>query len=205
MLFQYTPLAPGGLLESMDSWMAFKLVSKSSSLKSALPNNTCRLPALSRRYSTLPPLKSFTVPATSVVTVPALGLGMSPRGPRTRPSLATLGIMSGVAMSLSNSMKPPAILSTRSSEPHTSAPAACASLRLSPWVSTATRSSLPVPLGRDTVARSCWSLNLGSRPIRACISMLSVNLVEAVLRAMRMASVGSSSTLRCTTLTCIAL
>ena len=75
-------------------------------------------------------------PEMSVVTVPALGLGMRPRGPSTRPSLATLGIMSGVAISLSNSRKPPLMRSIRSSPPATSAPAACASLTFSPWVLT---------------------------------------------------------------------
>mmetsp|Transcript_13783 Transcript_13783/g.37246 ORF Transcript_13783/g.37246 Transcript_13783/m.37246 type:complete len:267 (+) Transcript_13783:494-1294(+) len=206
MLFQYCPLEPGGLLASMDSWMAFMFSTSFSSGKSARPHRTCKLPDLSKRYSTLPPLNSFTAADTSVVTVPALGLGIRPLGPSTRPSLATLGIMSGVAMSLSNSSQPLVILSTRSSLPNTSAPAALAASRFAPCDSTATRICLPVPWGRETVARSCWSVYLGSRPMRACTSMLSVNLTDAEALARRMASRGSSSVVRVTPiLACMAL
>mmetsp|Transcript_7432 Transcript_7432/g.21997 ORF Transcript_7432/g.21997 Transcript_7432/m.21997 type:complete len:204 (-) Transcript_7432:341-952(-) len=116
-LRQYTPLAPAGLLTSMESWMALRFLTSCSGVNEARPKPTCTLPPLSARYSTLPPLKSFTAAATSVVTVPALGLGMRPRGPSTRPSLATLGIMSGVATSLSKSIMPPAMSSISSSDP----------------------------------------------------------------------------------------
>ncbi len=43
----------------------------------------------------------FTALATSCVTVPVLGLGISPRGPRILPSLPTERIMSGVAITAS--------------------------------------------------------------------------------------------------------
>src|SRR4029077_15779867 len=45
------------------------------------PTGTCTLPALSTRNSTLPALISRTARATSKVTVPSVGLGISPRGP----------------------------------------------------------------------------------------------------------------------------
>ena len=61
------------------------------------------MPLRSVRYSTLPALASLTALATSKVTVPDLGLGMRPRGPRMRPSLPTVPIMSGVAMATSKS------------------------------------------------------------------------------------------------------
>ena len=61
------------------------------------------MPERSVRYSTLPPLASVTALPTSNVTVPDLGFGMSPRGPRMRPSLPTVPIMSGVAMAMSKS------------------------------------------------------------------------------------------------------
>lgn len=48
------------------------------------------------------------------------------------------------------------------------------------WVITATRTAFPVPLGRPTVARSCWSLYLVSMFIRAWISAVSPNLAFAV-------------------------
>ncbi len=40
------------------------------------------------------------------VTVPALGFGISPRGPRTLPRRPTTPIMSGVAITTSKSIKP---------------------------------------------------------------------------------------------------
>ena len=63
--------------------------------------------------------------ATSMVTVPAFGVGIKPFGPRTLPRRPSLGIMSGVAMRASKSNQFPfAILSMNSSAPTYSAPAA---------------------------------------------------------------------------------
>ena len=59
------------------------------------------------RYSILPAFDSDTALATSIVTVPTFGLGILPCGPRMRPSLPTTGIMSGVAIATSKSVKPP--------------------------------------------------------------------------------------------------
>src|ERR1039458_8019414 len=47
------------------------------------------IPVLSTRNSTLPALISLMAFATSWVTVPVFGLGISPRGPRILPSLPT--------------------------------------------------------------------------------------------------------------------
>nr|AFK40171.1 unknown [Medicago truncatula] len=57
---------------------------------------------------------------------------MSPLGPRIFPRVATLGIISGEAINLSNSMYPPFICSIRSSPPTKSAPASFASSNFSP-------------------------------------------------------------------------
>mmetsp|Transcript_6947 Transcript_6947/g.28280 ORF Transcript_6947/g.28280 Transcript_6947/m.28280 type:complete len:228 (-) Transcript_6947:181-864(-) len=160
------------------------------------------MPCLSARNSTLPPLNSPTAVATSGVTVPALGLGMRPLGPRARPSLAALGIMSGEAMRRSKSIMPPAISSTRSSAPAKSAPAALAAAMLSPEVSTATRTVLPVPLGRATVARSCWSLYLGSMLRRMWHSAVSANLAVALASMSLTASEGSIGFMRPGTAAC---
>ena len=103
-----------------------------SRVNETLPTRTWTLPTLSVRYSTRPPLNSVTALPTSVVTVPVFGLGMSPRGPRTRPSLPTWPIMSGVAMATSKSRNPPSTLATRSSAPTSSAPASRASAAASP-------------------------------------------------------------------------
>ena len=89
--------------------------------------------------------------------MPVFGLGILPCGPRTRPSLPTAPIMSGVAIATSKSVNPPSILAARSSPPTKSAPASSASRALSPWANTATRTLLPVPCGRLIVPRSCWS------------------------------------------------
>jgi hypothetical protein len=63
----------------------------------------CKLACRSTRNSILPPLMSLTAFATSMVTVPVFGFGMSPRGPRMRPRRPTLPIMSGVATTASKS------------------------------------------------------------------------------------------------------
>src|SRR5215217_8056806 len=55
------------------------------------------MPYRSTRYSILPRLISSMARPTSCVTVPLLGLGISPRGPSTGPSWPTALIWSGVA------------------------------------------------------------------------------------------------------------
>ena len=57
------------------------------------------------RYSTLPALTSATALPTSKVTVPLLGFGILPDGPRMRPSWPTVPIMSGVAIATSKSVE----------------------------------------------------------------------------------------------------
>src|SRR5687768_11362515 len=98
---------------------------------------------------------------------------MRPRGPRSRPSLPTLPIRSGVAMAMSKSRNPPEIRSTRSSAPTTSAPASLASWAAGPWAKTATRTVLPVPLGSETAPRIIWSAFRGSTPRRKAASTVS--------------------------------
>src|ERR1051326_4158542 len=59
----------------------------------------------------------------SFVTVPSLGFGIRPRGPSTLPSLPTVTIMSGDAITRSKSIWPAWTFSARSSAPTMSAPA----------------------------------------------------------------------------------
>ncbi len=99
------------------------------------------------------PHTKFTAPATSAETVPTLGLGIKPRGPRIWPSWPTMRIASGDAITTSKSILPALMLSARSSKPTISAPAALASSALTPWANTATRTVLPVPLGSTTAPR----------------------------------------------------
>ena len=75
------------------------------------------------RYSTLPDFDSSTALRTSVVTVPTFGFGIFPDGPRIRPRRPTIGIMSGVAIATSKSVKPSSTRLARSSAPTKSAPA----------------------------------------------------------------------------------
>src|SRR5215204_6893152 len=111
---------------------------------------------------------------TSCVTVPLLGLGISPRGPSTGPSWPTALIWSGVATATSKSIKPSFLMRlARSSEPTTSAPASSASLAFSPSAKTATRRVLPVPFGSISVPRTIWSARLGSTFRWTCASTLS--------------------------------
>ena len=58
------------------------------------------------RYSTLPAFASDTALPTSSVTVPTFGFGISPCGPRMRPSLETTGPISGMAIAVSKSVHP---------------------------------------------------------------------------------------------------
>src|SRR5947199_369141 len=92
---------------------------------------------------------------TSVVTVPTLGLGILPCGPRIRPSRPTTGIRSGVAIATSKSVHPSCIRFARSSSPTTSAPAASASRALSPFANTATVTSVPAMWGSVSVPPRC--------------------------------------------------
>src|SRR5262249_40573189 len=74
--------------------------------KEVFPIEAWMIEVLSTRNSTLPALISRTALPTSIVTVPAFGLGISPLGPSTFPSFPTSRIMSGVATSASKSRDP---------------------------------------------------------------------------------------------------
>src|SRR5439155_315006 len=91
---------------------------------------TWTMPAFSTRNSTLPALISRTALPMSKVTVPTLGLGMRPRGPRIFPRRPTTPIMSGVAIAVSKSSHCCSwIFLASSSAPTWSAPAASAAGR----------------------------------------------------------------------------
>ena len=144
---------------------------------------------LSSLYSILPAFKSWTALATSIVTVPALGLGIKPFGPSTRPRRPTTLIMLGVATTLSKSNHPSFwIFGISSSAPTNSAPAATASSALSPLANTRTRTFLPVPLGKTTAPRICWSAWRPSRPILKWASIVSSNFALAAFFTMATAS-----------------
>src|SRR6266496_4404465 len=59
--------------------------SSASGLNDFFPTAACTIPLLSTRNSIFPPFNSLPARATSIVTVPALGLGIRPRGPSTFP------------------------------------------------------------------------------------------------------------------------
>src|SRR5262245_25266710 len=104
-LLTYLPLAAAGLA-LITAVMRLEAFSTSlSEAKLTLPTGAWMIPVLSTRNSTLPALISFTALATSTVTVPVLGFGIRPRGPRILPSLPTDRIMSGVAITASKSVQ----------------------------------------------------------------------------------------------------
>ena len=128
----------------------------------------------------------------SIVTVPALGFGIRPRGPSTLPNGASWPITSGVATITSVSSQP-SLIFWMYSTPTASAPAASASLAFSPWAIARTRIFLPVPAGRLTVPRTTWSACLGSTPRRTAMSTDSSNLADAVAFTFSTASRGPYS------------
>ena len=142
------------------------------------------------RYSTLPALDSSTALRTSIVTVPTFGLGILPCGPRMRPRRPTTGIMSGVAIATSKSVKPSCTRVARSSAPTKSAPASSASLALSPLAKTAIVTFLPSPCGSASVPRSCSSAWRTLRPVRTWTSTDWSNFVAPVSLSSRTASAG---------------
>src|SRR3989454_5636338 len=187
---RYCPLDAAGLARTTASNSAVKFASSCSSGNDVLPMPVWRIPAFSVRYSIFPALISLTALAMSKVTVPALGLGISPRGPRMRPSRPTTFIRSGVATATSKSIHPPWIFSTRSSAPTWSAPADSASFAFSPLANTSTRTVLPVPAGNATVPRICWSACLESMPSRMATSTVSSNFARPICFSTRTASAG---------------
>src|SRR5437763_4999195 len=112
MVRTYLPFAAGGLALRTALMMLDAFSVSWSAEKAILPTGTWMIEVLSTRNSTLPALISEIALATSNVTVPVLGLGIRPRGPRTLPSLPTERIMSGVAMTASKSVQHHWIFST---------------------------------------------------------------------------------------------
>src|ERR1700756_428024 len=104
-LFTYLPLAAAGLALTTALIKLEAFSTSFSEEKLTLPTGAWIMPVLSTRNSTLPALISLTALATSWVTVPVLGLGINPRGPRILPSLPTDRIMSGVATTASKSVQ----------------------------------------------------------------------------------------------------
>src|SRR3954468_20814148 len=102
---KYAPLDVWGLsLRTVDS-IALMLSLSFWLSKLSLPTTQWTLPPESLRNSILPAAYSRTASAMLAVTVPALGEGMRPLGPRTLPRRPTKRIMSGVAMATSKSEK----------------------------------------------------------------------------------------------------
>src|SRR5690606_4943242 len=167
-----------------------------ASSNDTLPTPAWMTPAFSTLNWTSPPFAASTAAFTSIVTVPTFGFGIRLRGPRILPRRPTSGIMSGVAMQRSKSILPAWMASIRSSAPTMSAPALRASSALASLANTATRTVLPVPLGRVTTPRTIWSAWRGSTPRLIASSMVSSNLAEARDFTILMASSSLYSLLR---------
>src|SRR3990167_11232593 len=191
--FKYTPLLVAGLALIKASINAARLPCSLSLSNERRPIVPCTMPPLSTRNWTWPALAFFTAVATSGVTVPTLGLGIKPRGPRIWPSVPTMRMASGDAITTSKSILPALMSAARSSMPTMSAPAALASSALAPWANTATRLVLPVPLGITTAPRTTWSDFFGSMPSCTATSMDSSNLAVAASLTSPRASVNAYS------------
>mmetsp|Transcript_34089 Transcript_34089/g.108325 ORF Transcript_34089/g.108325 Transcript_34089/m.108325 type:complete len:340 (-) Transcript_34089:58-1077(-) len=192
------PLTPLGRAANSAAISAPALASRCLLSKLSLPSGAWRTPPLSERYSTRPLRISSTASTTLAVTVPTLGLGIIPFGPRIRATWLSLGIMSGWAMALSNAMLDPPLFwisLMRSWPPTTSAPAACAaSTTAMSSANTATRMVFPEPWGRTALPRTFWSPLLGSTPRLMAISSVSSNLARASLLTMESASEKATGT-----------
>src|SRR5919112_6731754 len=100
------------MIALINSWLLAAIL---SGVKETRPIEAWMIPALSTLNAILPPLTSLTAAATSLVTVPVLGLGIRLRGPKTLPNRPILGITDGVAIITSTSVHPPSILVINSS------------------------------------------------------------------------------------------
>src|SRR3989338_4389179 len=89
MLLTYFPLAATGLALTTAEIRAWAFSTRRSGENLVFPTGAWMMAVLSTRNSTLPALISRIAVLTSKVTVPALGFGISPRGPRTFPSRTT--------------------------------------------------------------------------------------------------------------------
>src|SRR5436190_1525340 len=102
----YWPFAAAGRARTIASRKWCRFSASASGANDFLPIGAWTMPLLSTRNSIFPAFSSLTARATSIVTVPALGFGISPRGPRILPSGAIWPIRSGVATTASQSSQP---------------------------------------------------------------------------------------------------
>src|SRR5688572_7459119 len=116
-LMNWLPLKVAGLALPTASSTAAAFSKICAVVKERLPTPTPMFAVLSILNSTRPAFTALMPAATSSVTVPALGLGMSPFGPRTRASVRTCFMASVVAMATSNSSQPSVIFFMRSARP----------------------------------------------------------------------------------------
>jgi hypothetical protein len=122
----------------------------------------------------------LTAVSTSGVTVPVFGFGMRPRGPSNLTELTDDA--HGVGRGDDHVEIHHAALDLLRELFHAdevSAPAALALSAASPWVNTATRTSLPVPCGRVVAPRTAWSDLRASTPSLTATSTVSLNFAVA--------------------------
>ena len=99
-----------------------------------------------------------------------------------------LSIATGMAMGLQLDKKPSKVYTILGDGELAEGSNWEAAAAAAPLAMAQTRTVLPVPLGRTTAPRTCWSAWRPSTPRRTCSSTVSSNLAEAVLQASSRAS-----------------
>jgi hypothetical protein len=108
--FTYVPLADDGFRRISTEISSWAFSASFDGSNDTFPTLVWMIPVLSTLKSILPAFTSVTALPTSAVTVPDLGFGISPRGPRIRPSRPTFAMTFGMVMMTSTSVQPCSIL-----------------------------------------------------------------------------------------------
>ena len=98
---------------------------------------------------------------TSIVTVPDLGFGIKPLGPKILPNGPNFPITAGIVTITSTSQPSLIFFVNIHQDLHNQQPASLASASLSELLNANTLTSLPVPLRKDTTPLTIWFVFLG--------------------------------------------
>jgi len=146
--FMFFPKGPTAL--KTDSKLACSFPGSNESIS---PTRTCMIPALRSILNGTLFTAATIACSISLVRVPFLIVGISPRGPRNRATLVRTGIICGVAMHRLNLILPVIISEISSAPPAICAPAFNALSTTSGGAMTRTRASVLIEAGRLIIPR----------------------------------------------------